>query len=123
MSITTNSEDQPAKMSPDTRIPPIQSEICKYEPLTSFPSVERRYYTRYFTPPYTGPPSRRQRNTANGEDDKEVADKERNPGMVLLHSNRICLVSLSPHHPVARDKMEVKKLDFQVRFDAPNSRP
>ena len=56
-----------------------------------FKSVEDRYYTRYYHTP------------EDGQDQ-----------IVLVHSNRICLVSLAPSHPVIKQKKEIQSLSFQV---------
>ena len=34
--------------------------------------------------------------------------------VVLVHSNRICLVSLSPNHTVIKDQKKIKSLNFDV---------
>ena len=63
-----------------------------------FPTVERRYYNRFY---FKGPVS-------NPENETETLDQ-----VVLVHSNRICLVSLSPNHPVITKKEKITKLDFE----------
>ena len=72
------------------KIPPIELSLSQ-PPEKIFDSVERRYYTRYY---------KVQENT---EDQ-----------VVLLHSNRICLVSLSPKHPLIQSNKKVASLEFQV---------
>lgn len=56
-----------------------------------FKSVEDRYYSRYY------------HADENGQDQ-----------VVLVHSNRICLVSLAKSHPVIKEQKAIKKLDFHV---------
>jgi hypothetical protein len=57
-----------------------------------YQNVEERYYTPYFFAAQ-----------ADGEDQ-----------VVLVHSNRVCLVSLAPNHPVILQKKPIKNLDFDV---------
>nr|CAD7460180.1 unnamed protein product [Timema tahoe] len=53
---------------------------------------------RYFTPRYCVDP-----NNKVGEDQ-----------CILFHSNRICLVTLAPSHPIIAEKKKISKIDFQV---------
>ncbi len=70
------------------------------------PPPERRYYKRYFT---------REEEEAKEEDDgASVSGARLFPQAVLLHSNRICLVALSPRHPVVRERRAVRRVNFQV---------
>lgn len=32
----------------------------------------------------------------------------------LVHSNRLCVITLAPSHPIVRDKIKIEKIDFQV---------
>ena len=48
--------------------------------------------------------------TAAAEDEAAVW-----PQLVLVHSNRLCLVCLSPEHPVVKGGNAVMKVDFQVK--------
>ena len=57
----------------DRVVPPIEQSIDLSE---TYKTVEDRYYTRFFY------------QQEDGEDQ-----------VVLVHSNRICLVSISPNHP------------------------
>lgn len=62
------------KLWPEDRVvPPIQQSIDLSE---TYKTVEDRYYTRFFY------------QQEQGEDQ-----------VVLVHSNRICLVSIAPNHP------------------------
>ncbi|XP_055697385.1 protein Abitram [Phlebotomus papatasi] len=58
----------------DVRIPDITEE---YDPTKSYPSVVDKFYTRYY---FVRP------------------EKKDEDHMVLVHSNRICLIGLSPKH-------------------------
>ncbi|XP_052095141.1 protein Abitram-like isoform X3 [Mytilus californianus] len=33
---------------------------------------------------------------------------------ILTHSNRICIITLAPSHPVVRDKKTIKQISFKV---------
>ena len=69
--------------------PSIEDSITYDE---TFPSVTERYYTpRYYV------------------DDKAGEDM-----CVLFHSNRICLLTLAPSHPIIKQKKTITKFDFQV---------
>ena len=57
----------------DRVVPPIEQSINLSE---TYKTVEDRYYTRFFY------------QQEDGEDQ-----------VVLVHSNRICLVSIAPNHP------------------------
>jgi len=72
----------------DRVVPPIEQSIDLSE---TYKTVEDRYYTRFFY------------QQEDGEDQ-----------VVLVHSNRICLVSIAPNHPVIKDKKVIKNLNFQV---------
>lgn len=65
-----------------------------FEKLESYPSVTERYYTPCF---YL---------SKNGSPDEYHC--------VLLHSNKICLITLAPSHPIIKGKKKITKLDFQV---------
>jgi len=39
--------------------------------------------------------------------------------LVMTHSNKLCLVSLSPHHPVVRNQMEISKVGFMRILSLP----
>ena len=70
--------------------PPIESSLSM---LTGkmFETVERRYYKRYY----------------------KVQDNQEDQ-VVLLHSNRICLVSLAPKHPIIQQNLKIEHLEFEV---------
>jgi len=72
----------------DRVVPQIEKSIDLSE---TYKTVEDRYYTRFFY------------QQEDGEDQ-----------VVLVHSNRICLVSIAPNHPVIKDKKVIKNLNFQV---------
>ena len=71
-------------------IPPIELSLSKPADKI-FDTVERRYYKRYY------------KVQENKEDQ-----------VVLLHSNRICLISLSPNHPIITNNQKIISLEFQV---------
>jgi len=72
----------------DRVVPQIEKSIDLSE---TYKTVEDRYYTRFFY------------QQEDGEDQ-----------VVLVHSNRICLVSIAANHPVIKDKKVIKNLNFQV---------
>ena len=72
----------------DRIVPPIDQSIDLSEP---YKNVENRYYSRFF----------------HKQDDSQDQ-------IVLIHTNRICLVSLAPNHPVIKEKKVIKNLNFQV---------
>ncbi len=75
-------------------VPPIESSLSL--PLADFEPVEKRYFARYAT--------------------KEGAvDDVGHPQLVLVHSNRLCLIALADKHPVIRDAKTIKRVNFQVR--------
>ena len=74
------------KSPPDP--PPIEQSLDLSLP---YQNVESRYYCKYFY----------------------VHDQGENQ-VVLLHSNRICLVALAPSHPVIKERKTIKKLNFDV---------
>ena len=71
-------------------IPPIELSLSKPADKI-FDTVERRYYKRYY------------KVQENKEDQ-----------VVLLHSNRICLVSLAPNHPIITTRQKIVSLEFEV---------
>ena len=76
--------------TPSITPPPIEMSLS-FLPGKTFETVERRYYTRYYKP------------QSNDEDQ-----------VVLLHSNRICLVSLAPKHPIIQQNLKIVHLEFEV---------
>ena len=76
------------KPESEEAVPPIENSLDLSQP---YQTVEQRYYSKYYFAP------------SNGEDH-----------VVLVHTNRICLVSLAPNHPVIREKKSIKNLDFDV---------
>jgi hypothetical protein len=69
---------------------PIEDSIEEFE---VFQSVTQRYYTPRFCVDGEG----------KGEDH-----------LVLFHSNRICLITLAPSHPILKGKKDISKINFQV---------
>ena len=69
-------------------IPSIESSIDLSQ---SYQGVEERYYTKYF------------HITEDAQDQ-----------VVLVHTNRICLVALSPNHQIIKDQKKIKSLNFDV---------
>ncbi len=89
MSTSSATEDSP----PSWSIPPLESSVPLPSALAPFPSVQERYYTRFHT-----------------------RDEASSPAQcVLLHSNRICLVTLGPGHPVVKGEKVVERVNFQVK--------
>ena len=66
----------------------------------SFPSVESRYFQRYSSVVPETP------------DEKSKSG----PQCVMVHSNRICLVTLAKSHPVIQEAKEIERVNFQVNF-------
>lgn len=64
-----------------------------FDKLEEYPSVTERYYKRFYY------------KSSEGTSPDHC---------ILLHSNKICLVTLSPSHPLIKNKKNVLKLDFQV---------
>ena len=81
----TNSENP---WPSDRNVPEIEKSL---DLTNSYQTVEERYYSKYFFA------------AENGEDQ-----------LVLVHTNRICLVALAPNHPVIKQKKKILKLNFQV---------
>jgi len=74
-------------------IPPIEKSIASTDPL-DYRTVTDRYYTKLY------------------HIDK---DRERSHDILVLnHSNKICLITLAPSHPVLRKKLIIKKVNFEV---------
>ncbi|XKL64955.1 hypothetical protein PGB90_005041 [Kerria lacca] len=40
--------------------------------------------------------------------------EENNDHCVLIHSNRLCVITLAPSHPIVRDKVKINNIDFQI---------
>lgn len=105
-------QEERAVSRPSWHIPPIELSVdVAFPPQTLTPSeasflpgVEDRYYQKYTT--RTPDPS------AN------VQLKESGPQCVLVHSNRVCLVTLGWSHPVVKEKMAVSKVNFQASGQA-----
>jgi Glycine cleavage system H protein (lipoate-binding) len=73
------------------KIVPIEETVKEFN---EFLSVTERYYTPHFC--------------------VDVGGKKGEDQCILFHSNRICLVTLAPSHPVLKNKKEINKIDFQV---------
>ena len=80
--------------SEEWNIPPIEKSL-NFD-TSDFPSFDRRYFKTY--------------RTKKSDDEAAVG-----PQLVLVHSNRLCLVCLSPEHPVVKGGNAVKMVDFQVK--------
>ena len=70
--------------------PPIELSI-NFSPNHTLETVEKRYYKRYY------------KVQSNQEDH-----------LILLHSNRICLLSIAPSHPIIRNDLKIENLEFKV---------
>lgn len=68
--------------------PPIEDGVNMVD---VFESVTERYYTPMYLP-------------STGDEDH----------CVLFHSNRICIITLAPTHPICRHKKVIKCINFQV---------
>jgi len=65
-----------------------------FEKLDKYPSVVERYYSKYFHAP----------NPTQPEEGHSI----------LLHSNRICLLTLAENHPIIANQKTITKIDFQI---------
>ncbi|KAK6626351.1 hypothetical protein RUM43_006662 [Polyplax serrata] len=65
-----------------------------FEKLKNYPKVTDRYYSPYYYINDKGSPTEHH--------------------CVLLHTNKICLITLAPSHPVVKEKKTIVHLDFQV---------
>jgi len=74
-------------------IPAIEHSISSTDPL-DYLTVTERYYTNLY---------------------RLDTDRERQHDVLVLnHSNKICLITLAPSHPVLANKLEIKKVNFEV---------
>jgi len=74
-------------------IPVIEHSISSTDPL-DYLTVTERYYTNLY---------------------RLDTDRERQHDVLVLnHSNKICLITLAPSHPVLANKLEIKKVNFEV---------
>lgn len=80
--------------------PSIEDSIDLQGPDT-YATVEGRYFKRLY---FKGPPPQE----GGGSETDATLDQ-----LVLVHTNRICLVSLAPSHPVVAGKLTIRKLDFE----------
>lgn len=83
-----NKPEKPSWPS-DRNVPAIEASLDLSLP---YKTVEERYYSKYFY----------------------VSESDGQDQVVLVHSNRVCLVSLAPNHPVIKDKKAIKALNFDV---------
>ena len=74
-------------------IPAIEHSIESTDP-EDYRTVTERYYTKLY---------------CLDEDRARSQDI-----LVLNHSNRICLITLAPSHPVIANKLHIKKVNFEV---------
>lgn len=42
------------------------------------------------------------------------ADDDGNDQFANMHSNRLCVIGVAPHHPLVRDQLRVAKVDFNI---------
>ena len=76
-----------------TPIPAIEDSISSTNP-EDYKTVTERYYTKFY-----------------------CVDQDRDKHqdiLVLNHSNKICLITLAPTHPVIANKLRVSKVNFEV---------
>ena len=74
-------------------IPAIEDSIGSTNP-EDYKTVTERYYTKFY-----------------------CVDQDRDKHqdiLVLNHSNKICLITLAPTHPVIANKLKVNKVNFEV---------
>ena len=74
-------------------IPDIEHSIGSTEP-EDYRSVTSRYYTKLYSL----------------DQDREKAEDI----LVLNHSNKICLITLAPTHPVLAQNLSINKVNFEV---------
>ena len=75
------------------RIPPIEDSIESTAP-EDYRSVTSRYYTKLYS---------------------LDQDRDRSEDILVLnHSNKICLITLAPSHPVLANKFKINKVNFEV---------
>jgi len=84
--------DQLEQRTPEVQ-PAIEGTI-QLDTEETFATVERRYFKRLY----------------HKELDKDTGSSL--DQVVLVHSNRICLVSLAPTHPVVAGNLKIRKIDF-----------
>lgn len=74
-------------------IPTIEHSIPSTDP-QDYKSVTERYYTKLY------------------QLDK---DREKHQDILVLnHSNKICLITLAPSHPILKNKLAIRKVNFEV---------
>jgi len=74
-------------------IPLIENSIPSTDPL-DYQTVTERYYTNLY---------------------KLDTDREKQHDILVLnHSNKICLITLAPSHPILANKLKIKKVNFEV---------
>ena len=81
------------EVSSPREIPAIENSIASIKP-EDYKTVTERYYTKLYS---------------FDEDRSKCQDI-----LVLNHSNKICLITLAPSHPVIANKLVVKKVNFEV---------
>ena len=74
-------------------IPAIEDSISSTNP-EDYKTVTERYYTKYYC---------------------VDQDREKHEDILVLnHSNKICLITLAPTHPVIASNLKVNKVNFEV---------
>ena len=91
LSMDQNNTSEEDKTASSYIVPPVIESSVSPLGSAGLQSVERRYYKRYY-------------NLQENQEDQ----------VVLLHSNRICLVSLAPRHPIIRNNLQIAHLEFEV---------
>merc|ERR1719167_943050 len=88
-------ETATSSTAPETvkRIPPIEDSIESTAP-EDYRSVTSRYYTKLYSL----------------DQDRDWCEDI----LVLNHSNKICLITLAPSHPVLANKLKINKVNFEV---------
>jgi len=72
--------------------------------ILKYPSVVERYYRRMYS--------------------VDVMGKANEDVCLMFHSNKVCVVTLAPSHPIVADKKTIKIVDFKVteKLDRRNNR-
>ena len=78
---------------PRANIPDIENSISSTNP-EDYKTVTERYYTKFYS---------------LDEDRSRCHDI-----LVLNHSNKICLITLAPSHPVLANNLKIARVNFEV---------
>ncbi|XP_076627259.1 protein Abitram [Colletes latitarsis] len=90
MSLTNNEDDHLFPFPPDSDITDMLEGV-KYDGL--FPTITDRYFTAYY---------------------KLDVQSTTDDICILMHSNRICMLTLAPSHAALQSNVQITKVDFKV---------